>query len=146
MLFLCTFQNTPMTLLYSTGTNRQEQYQRLKIFVNETIIGEILASVKVQNCKDLYQYYLHDFVTTVHKHIHKLQQTGKNEVKVNRKINTHHTSNKQLTSLLSLLFLPAPFSANHRCLGQHNSTWARVPLQRLSEDLDRLDCGCSCGI
>ena len=45
-------------------------------------IGEALGSVDKAYCEELYQYYLHDFVRSVHQCYHKQQKSENLEYKV----------------------------------------------------------------
>ena len=50
--------------------------------VSQTTIGEALVSVDKPYCEELYQYYLHDFVRSVHQCNHMQQQLKNLEYKV----------------------------------------------------------------
>ena len=57
--------------------------------VSVTPLGDILLSIKNgKECEELYRYYLHDFVFTVHKCSHRMKENIDNEYKVRIK-NTH---------------------------------------------------------
>ena len=61
---------------------RKQQYQTLRKFIEQSYMGDILASVEDEDSEALCQWYLNDFVKTVHKHTHKNQKTGKKELEV----------------------------------------------------------------
>ena len=68
--------------MYLTGTNSQRLHQQLIVLVQDTAVGETLSSVSEEDCEEMYQRYLHDFVRIVHKCTHKEPQTVTSEYKV----------------------------------------------------------------
>ena len=66
----------------SAGSSRGHLYLQLCDLVSQTAIGEVLASVDETNCEEFYQYYLHDFVRSVHWCLHRHQKSEKLEYKV----------------------------------------------------------------
>ena len=50
--------------------------------VSQTVIGEALGSVDKAYCEELYHFYLHDFVRSVHRCYHKQQKSENLEYKV----------------------------------------------------------------
>ena len=72
--------------MYLTGTNSQRLHQQLIVLVQDTPVGETLSSVSEEDCEEMYQRYLHDFVRIVHKCTHKGQQTVTSEYKVRKRI------------------------------------------------------------
>ena len=52
--------------------------------VSQTAIGELLGSVDEDDCEEFYQYYLHDFIRSVHRCYHKQQKSKHLEYKVHR--------------------------------------------------------------
>ena len=49
-------------------------------------MGETLLSVSEEDCEEMYQRYLHDFVRIVHKCSHKGQEIVSKEYKVRLKL------------------------------------------------------------
>ena len=66
----------------SAGSSRGHLYLQLCDLVSQTAISEVMASVNEANCEQFYQYYLHDFVRSVHRCLHRHQKSEKLEYKV----------------------------------------------------------------
>ena len=54
--------------------------------MSQTAIGEVLRSVDEADCEEFYQYYLHDFVRSVHRCHHKQEKSKNLEYKVQRSL------------------------------------------------------------
>ena len=66
----------------TTSFAESSMHLQLCELVSQTIIGEALGSVDQAYCEELYQYYLHDFVRSVHRCYHKQQKSENLEYKV----------------------------------------------------------------
>ena len=68
----------------SAGSSRGQLHSQLCELVSQTAIGEVLGSVGEADCEEFYQYYLHDFVRSVHRCHHKQEKSENLEYKVHR--------------------------------------------------------------
>ena len=68
------------------GSSRGRLHLQLCELMSQTAIGEVLRSVDEANCEEFYQYYLHDFVRSVHRCHHKQQKSENLEYKVQRSL------------------------------------------------------------
>ena len=66
----------------SAGSSRVQLHSQLCELVSQTSIGEVLESVDEADCEQFYQYYLHDFVRSVHQCHHKQDKSKNLEYKV----------------------------------------------------------------
>ena len=66
----------------SAVSSKRQLHLQLHELVSQTAIGEVLESVDETNCEEFYQYYLHDFVKSVHRCHHKQQKSENLEYKV----------------------------------------------------------------
>ena len=64
------------------GKNRQALHKQLCEAIHQMEVGDVLASVRDEYCKEFYKYYLHDFVRNVHKSHNKKQEQAETEYKV----------------------------------------------------------------
>ena len=72
-----------MDNLLHIGTQRAQVHRQLCSLVSDTPLGDVLTSVQDGGlCVELYRRYLHDYVHSVHKCSHKMEQTIKNEYQV----------------------------------------------------------------
>lgn len=76
LVFLLLFRFHP------TGNNKQQMHQKLIELVQGTAVGKTLSSVSKENCEEMYQRYLSDFVRIVHKCSHKGKEIVSKEYKV----------------------------------------------------------------
>lgn len=56
--------------------------RRVDILLKETPVGEALEAVSEKDCNELFQYYLHDFVRSVHRSHHSDLSLSDKEYKV----------------------------------------------------------------
>ena len=68
------------------GSSRGQLHSQLCELVSQTAIGEVLQSVDEADCEQFYQYYLHDFVRSVHRCHHKQEKSENLEYKVQRSL------------------------------------------------------------
>ena len=68
---------------FCAGMNRQALHKQLCEAIHQMEVGDVLASVRDEYCKEFYKYYLHDFVRNVHKsQNNKKQEQAETEYKV----------------------------------------------------------------
>ena len=67
---------------YYTGSTWSHLQSQLCEVVSKTTVGDVLGSVGEAHCKEFFQYYLHDFVRSVHRCYYKQQKSKNLEYKV----------------------------------------------------------------
>ena len=69
-------------LVSCTGSTWGHLHSQLCDVVSQTAVGDVLGSVDETNCEEFFQYYLHDFVRSVHRCYYKQQKSKNLEYKV----------------------------------------------------------------
>ena len=64
------------------GETRKSSHNHLCQFLKTTSIGVILETVDSENCEAFYEFYLHDFVRSVHKCKYRNPEHDKKEYQV----------------------------------------------------------------
>ena len=65
-----------------TGSSRKTHHAQLCEFILATPVGAVLESVDTEHCEDFYEYYLHDFVRSVHRCKHRKTEHDNMEYQV----------------------------------------------------------------
>ena len=63
-------------------TNKLSHHRQLSEFIQATHVGAILESVNPENYEEFYEYYLHDFLKSVHKCKHRNPEHDDQEYQV----------------------------------------------------------------
>ena len=67
----------------AAGRRKQEVHNQLCLLVSDSSLGDVLLSIQDGGqCEELYRRYLHDFVRSVHKCTHKMEESVKVEYQV----------------------------------------------------------------
>lgn len=78
-------------MMWFTGSKNTQIHSKLCDLVSGTPLGEILMNIDDgSHCEKLYHHYINDFVHSVHKCTHELEEAVKNEYQVHT-TNTHTT-------------------------------------------------------
>ena len=67
---------------FVAGWGKRQHHAQLCEFIVATPIGVILESVDKKNCEEFYEFYLHDFVWSVHKCNHRKAEHNIKECQV----------------------------------------------------------------
>jgi len=65
-----------------TGSTWWHLHSQLCKVVSQNAVGDVLDSAGETDCEEFFQYYLHDFVRSVHLCNHKKQESKNLEYKV----------------------------------------------------------------
>lgn len=49
----------------------QINIEDLRDYICDTSVGAVLGSVDIENCEEFFEFYLHDFVRSVHRCKHR---------------------------------------------------------------------------
>ena len=71
-----------MFSLYHAGLSRKTHHAQLCEFILATPVGAVLESVDNEHCEEFYEFYLHDFVRSVHRCKHRKSDTDNMEYQV----------------------------------------------------------------
>ena len=68
--------------LCQAGSSRKTHHAQLCEFILATPVGSVLESVDNEHCEEFYEFYLHDFVRSIHRCKHRKSETVNTEYQV----------------------------------------------------------------